>query len=213
MGDRQDSSSALASLLSAYAGQSAPRHRLIWALDARLADIVRTVSEPMIGQIRLAWWQEALTDASGVKGRGEPLVDAMRQAGAAPPPGLSALLDGWEGMIGEVDLDAYAAGRGGGLFQALAGDEQVPEWLLQAGAAWALWDLSGHTGDQRLADEAIARARGRLLDGVPRWPMAWRPMRMAYALARHDIMRGRHAPASLTPRLYLRIVWLGLAKG
>ncbi|WP_340264133.1 hypothetical protein [Sphingobium mellinum] len=178
-----------------------------------MADIVRRVSEPMVGQIRLAWWREALADPSGVKGRGEPLVDAMRQAEVAPPFGLAAWVDGWDALIGEPDLKAYASGRGGGLFQALAGDEDVPEWLLETGAVWALWDLSGHARDSALADQAIEEARRRLLDTRPRWPAAWRPMRMAYALARHDVMRGRRAPRSLTPRLYLRVLRLGLTTG
>lgn len=203
----------LASLLSAYAGRSASWHRLVWMLDARLADIVRKVSEPMIAQIRLAWWQEALADVTGVKGKGEPLVDAMREAGLAPPCGLSAWLDGWDALIGEPDLNAYSSGRGGGLFQALAAEPDAPDWLLQAGAVWALWDLSGHARNARLAEEAIEHAGRRLLDTNPPWPAAWRPMRMAYALAHQDVKRGRRAPQSLTPRLYLRVVRLGLLKG
>lgn len=213
MPDRSVGTPALSSLLSAYAGRSAPQHRLLWVLDARLADIVRTVSEPMIGQIRLTWWQEALADANGAKGSGEPLIDTMRQAGLAPPCGLSAWIDGWNALIGDPDLDGYASGRGGGLFQALAGEDDVPDWLLEAGAVWALWDLSGHARDTRLVEEAIKQARRRLLAETPQWPAAWRPMRMAYALARHDVMRGRQAPRSLTPRLYLRVVRLGLTNG
>ncbi len=201
-----DGPSALAALLSAYAGQDAARHRLIWTLDMRLAQIVKTTSEPMIGSMRLTWWSEALTDAAGGKGRGEPLIDALRAMDAAPPPGLTEWLDGWEALIGEVDLDAYASGRGGGLFRALAGGREIPDWLSEAGAVWALWDLSGHTGDAALAAEAVARAGGRLLSHRPRWPSAWRPMRIAYALARHDIMRGRCAPQRLTPQLYVRVL-------
>ena len=197
-------------LFSAYAGRDMPRHRLLWALDARLARLVATTTEPMIGQIRLAWWNEALTDNSGVKGRGEPLVDALRAAALAPPAGLDAWLDGWEAMIGTVDLDAYATGRGRGLFSALAGQDDIPNWLADAGAVWALWDMSGHVGDSHLAAEAVRRARQRLLASAPDWPAAWRPMRIAYALARHDIIRGRQAPAKLTPRLYLRLVRLAL---
>ena len=201
-----DDVSALAALLSAYAGQDAARHRLIWALDGRLAEVVQTTREPMIGSMRLTWWSEALTDAAGAKGRGEPLIDALRAIGAVPPPGLADWLDGWEALIGEVDLDAYASGRGGGLFRALAGRDDIPDWLSEAGAVWALWDLSGHTADGALAEEAIDRAQRRLLSDGPAWTAGWRPMRIAYALARHDIMRGRCAPRALTPRLYLRVL-------
>lgn len=210
MAEGEDGPSLLGALLSAYAGKDAVRHRLLWTLDARLARLVATTSEAMIGSIRLAWWSEALSDDSRVKGRGEPLIDAMRAADLAPPAGLAEWLDGWEAMTGEVDLDAYATGRGGGLFRSLAGVRDVPDWLVEAGAAWALWDLSGHTGDPVLAGEAIAAARRRLLPKAPTWPAAWRPMRMAYTLARHDIIRGEHAPERLTPRLYLRLMRVAL---
>lgn len=203
-----DDISALAALLSAYAGRDGARHRLIWALDARLARLVATTSEPMIGQMRLAWWDEALTDDSGVKGRGEPLIDALRVMEATPPPGLSRWLDGWEAMIGEADLHAYGEGRGGGLFHALAGE--LPDWLAQAGMVWALWDLSGQTDDGQVADRAVAMARAHLLTETPLWPAAWKPLRIAYHLARHDVEKGRRAPAGLTPMLYLRLMRVGL---
>lgn len=201
-----DDLSPLASLLSAYAGPDAPRHRLVWALDARFARLVATTREPMIGQMRLAWWNDALTDESGVKGQGEPLIDAMRELAAAPPYGLSQWLDGWESLIGEVDLPSYAEGRGGGLFRALVGAEDVPLWLAQAGAAWALWDLSGHISDRDMAARAIATAQDYISKERPIWPKAWRPLRIAYHLARHDIEKGRCAPAGLTPALYLRLM-------
>jgi len=200
----------LAALLCAYAGEAMPRHRLLWALDERFARLAATTSEPMIGQIRLAWWHEALNDEAGVKGRGEPLIDALRDLEAVPPAGLSTWLDGWEAMIGEVDLDAFADGRGGGFFHSLAGETDVPPWLIQAGAAWALWDLSGHVSDPALAAEAIGRAKEKLLPAAPSWPAAWRPMRIAYGLARHDILKRVAAPKRLTPQVYLRLLRVAL---
>src|SRR3546814_1488740 len=80
-----DDLATLPSLLSAYAGPDAPRHRLVWALDARFSRLVATTSEPVIGQTRMAWWNDALTDESGVRGRGEPLIDAMREIKGLPP--------------------------------------------------------------------------------------------------------------------------------
>jgi len=206
----QDSLSPLASLLSAYAGPDVARHRLIWALDARFARLVATTSEPMIGQMRFAWWNDALTDESGMTGQGEPLIDAMRKLGAGPPSGLSQWLDGWEALIGEIDLHVYAEGRGGGLFRALAGRDDIPTWLVQAGAAWALWDLSGHIDDRVIAGRAIEMAREHMLREKPAWPKEWRALRIAYHLARHDIKMDRCAPPGLTPALYLRLVRVAL---
>ncbi|PJG49348.1 hypothetical protein CAF53_14805 [Sphingobium sp. LB126] len=202
--------SPFALLLSAYAGRDISRHRFVWALDARFARLITTTSEPMIGQMRLAWWNDALTDQSGAKGQGEPLIDALRQMGAIPLHGLSQWLDGWEALIGEIDLHAYAEGRGGGLFQALAGESDIPAWLTQAGAAWALWDLSGHSGDPDMAERAIAMAQAYLMREEPVWRSEWRPLRIAYHLAREDIAKGRCAPTGLTPALYLRLMRVAL---
>lgn len=210
MVDTEDGPTALGALLSAYAGGNARRQRLLWTLDARLARLAAATSEPMIGRIKLAWWSEALTDPAAIKGRGEPLIEAMRAEGIAPPLGLAEWLDGWEAMMDDVDLDAFAIGRGGGLFRSLASVEAAPDWLIQAGAVWALWDLSGHSADRDLVAEAVARAGRRLLREEPRWPAEWRPMRIAYALARHDIIRGKPGPARLTPRLYGRLLRLAL---
>lgn len=206
---QQEAPSAIAALLSGYAGQRASRHRLIWALDQRLARLAATTTEPIIGRIKLAWWSEALTDETGIKGRGEPLVDAMRAASLLPLMGLSDLLDGWEALM-DGDLDGFATGRGAGLFSSLAEQDDVPPWFKEAGAVWALWDLSGHSANAGQAEEPIRKARVRVLDERPSWRKEWRPMRIAYELAKYDVVRGRSAPANLTPRLYLRLIRIAM---
>ena len=83
------------------AGADGARHRAIWAYDGRLAHIARSTREPTIGQMRLAWWNDVIDDASGTKGQGEPVIDAMRATGAAAAPGLVAMIDGWEILVVE----------------------------------------------------------------------------------------------------------------
>lgn len=191
-------------LLASYAGREAARHRLVWAYDARLADVVRTTREPMVGQMRLTWWHEVLSEDSGTKGRGDPLVDALRA-----DPGLSAMrdallamIDGWEMLLDPLPLDedvlrSFADGRGGGLFRAL--DHSADP---KAGALWALWDLSGHIGDATTAQRAVALAQSYL--PVP--SRGQKAVKLVTGLARHDIALGRTGPQVLTPRLYLRLL-------
>lgn len=210
-----DGLSPLATLLSAHAGADGARHRAIWAYDGRLAHIARSTREPTIGQMRLAWWNDVIDDASGTKGQGEPVIDAMRATGAAAAPGLVAMIDGWEILVVEPEIDvaglrSYAVGRGGGLFRALAGQADAPDWLVQAGQVWALWDLSGHVGDDRLADEALALAKQLVTDPPPAWPRAWKPLRIAYTLARQDVLAGRRAPAAMPRALALRLLRVAL---
>jgi phytoene synthase len=209
--------SPLVRLLSAYAGKDAARHRLLWALDARLADIIRTTSEPLIGQMRLTWWHEVLTDETMTKGSGDPLVDAWREAGPFPNESYLAMIDGWEELLGmetadETALRTYAEGRGGGLFMAQTGaPPETKPMLTAAGAAWALWDLSGHISDSATAFRAIAMAKHYLpaASSGP-WHRDWKASRIAFGLARQDIVKGRRAPASLTPGLYARLLRIAL---
>ncbi|MFZ2996750.1 hypothetical protein [Sphingobium sp.] len=212
----ETASSALSTILVAHAGGQADRHRAIWAYDARLARVARTTSERAIGQMRLAWWNDVIADAAGVKGQGEPVVDALRDSGGMAAPGLVSMIDGWEVLVVDPEIDAdglrdYAVGRGGGLFRALADSDDAPDWLMACGEVWALWDLSGHVGDAGLADAAVDMARTILprTDGA-RWPRAWKPLRLAFGLARHDVLAGVKAPAGLPRGHALRLLRLGL---
>ncbi|MDX3909992.1 MAG: hypothetical protein QHC67_09245 [Sphingobium sp.] len=205
MGLAKETLGPLNQLLIAYSG-SAQRtaHALLWAYDARLADIVRTTREPMVGRMRLAWWDEVLRDESGVKGRGDPLVDALREQPGimAARDDMLAMIDGWEVLLDPLPLDedalrSYASGRGGGLFRALEAGADP-----HAGALWALWDLSGHIGDETTAQRAVEVARSYL----PVRMRGGKAVRLATALARHDIARGERGPREMTPRLYARLL-------
>lgn len=216
MMDRTDDLAPLARLLSGHAGRFAERHRALWALDQRFAQIARTTSDAAIGQMRLAWWLGVVSDEAGVRGQGEPVVDWLRAIGALDSPGIPAMLDGWEVLVVEPEIDLtglrdYAAGRGGGLFQALADVADAPDWLIAAGKVWALWDLSAHSGDEALADAAIGLARDLLPQvGDPPWPRAWKSLRIAYLLARHDVERGQRAPVGLTRSMAWRLMRIAL---
>lgn len=206
----------LAILLSAHAGGQVDRHRALWAFDARLAKVARTTSEAMIGQMRLAWWNDVIDDGTGVKGQGEPVVDAMRACGAIDLPGLSAVIDGWEVLVVEPEIDLlglrdYAVGRGGGMFRALADVAEAPDWLIAAGQVWALWDLAGHVGDEALATAALELAQTLLPQAEDaQWTRDWKPLRIAFTLARQDVAEGRGAPTGISRSLAWRLLRIAL---
>ena len=61
-----------------YAPARATRPTLaLLALDARLAGIVRSASEPMLAQLRLAWWREQLEIDLTARPAGEPLLAVL----------------------------------------------------------------------------------------------------------------------------------------
>ena len=119
------------------------------ALDLELAAVVATTTEAMLGEIRLAWWREALNRLTapppaqptlaalgrhalplGVTGRAlEPLEDGF----------LSLLLE--ERLAGKT-LDDHLDRRGGTLFGACATALGVAQASAQAlGRVWALGQL------------------------------------------------------------------------
>lgn len=221
--DIADQIPPLQRLAVAYAPKELWRgQHLAWAFDARMSDIVRTTSEPMIGQMRLAWWREALRDGPAAGGGGEPLLDALRGhvLPGADAGDLIAVIDGWEELLealplGDSQLIAFAEHRGGGLFRLMgrpAGG--VAPWLAQAGMGWALWDLAGHMSDRDTAARAMALVP-EFLGDVPRrgWPGGLKPLRLLTGLARADAERGSMPPGRMTAGQYLRILRLALGRG
>ena len=65
--------------VSRIAFASTGRNRDPWlaalALDGRIGRMVLGASEPMLGQVRLAWWRDQLGKPIGDRPRGDPLLD------------------------------------------------------------------------------------------------------------------------------------------
>lgn len=120
------------------------------ALDLELAGVVATTTEAMLGEIRLAWWREALTRLDTAPPPAQPVLAAL--AASALPLGvrgqalepledayLSLLID--ERLAGRA-LDDHLDRRGGTLFGACATALGVAQPSAQAlGRVWALGQL------------------------------------------------------------------------
>lgn len=77
----------------------------LWALSARLTRLLGEAREPLIGQIKLAWWRDmmALVAADpGALPKGEPLL-ADLSATWGGTDGLDALVDAAEAMLLAAD--------------------------------------------------------------------------------------------------------------
>ena len=185
------------------------------ALDDGLARIVRTTREPIVGQMRLTWWYEALTALGTAPPPAEPVLAAI--AAQVLPRGvtgaaLAAMTDGWEVLLGPDPVDdaalrAHAAQRGGALFAAMACVLGAPGFaaLPEAGAGWALADLARHWSDAGQAEAARAMAVERLTVALrTRWPIALRPLGMLAHLARDDLRHPHESPGS--PRRLARML-------
>lgn len=171
----------------------------LFALDAALGALVAGGSQPMVTQIKIAWWRDALARLDSGPPPAEPMLE--RVAARLIPVGitgaeLGTLADGWEHLLSpeplvREDLDAFAILRGGRLFglaaRALGG---VPSPQVErAGEAWALADLARRSRNAEDRAAALDAARQRLGPDA-RWPAPLRPLGMLARLARRDAARG-----------------------
>lgn len=202
----------LVRLALAYAPAAArPAWADLFALDARLAGIVRSAREPMLAQLRLAWWRERFGSPPGEWPKGEPLLASLAGWGH-PAAGLGALVDGWEALLGEAPLDRaalseFAAGRAAAA-AALAGHVGAPADAAAAlGRRWALSDLALRTSHP---DEREAAA-GLLHDepAAPTARPALRPLAVIAGLGARAVARGAAEPLS-GPAALLVAMRLGL---
>jgi phytoene synthase len=165
-------------------------------LDRRLARIVGRTREPMLGQMRLAWWRDALGTLPSERPRGDAVLDAISRHWAGREAALVALVDGWEVLVtaerlGLDEIERFAAGRGT-FFAALAGEGgpvAMRDHLAGAGRCWALADAASGVSDpgERMAMVASGRA---IASGSARVPLRLRGLAVLSALARRALARG-----------------------
>lgn len=196
-------------LALAYAPASA---RLPWlallALDSKLAGIVRAAREPMLAQIRLAWWRERLEAPAEGWPKGQPVLRALA-SWEGRHGALVGLVDGWEALLGETAdgsvCDALANARGNAV-AALARvlGEEGPE-AARMGGCWAAADIAAHLSRPAMRETALVRAAAR--DWRPaRLPRSMRPLVVLHGLA----ARQRHgAPGVRTLLVGIRLGILG----
>lgn len=187
---------------------------VLFALDARLSELVAKANEPLLAQLRLAWWRDELGKPADERAKGDPVLDALGQWWTGEEPALAGLVDGWEQLVGDAPLpdsalEAFAEGRAAA-FAALArqtGEGAFAAQAHTAGRVWALADFATHTSDP---DERAAALRlaGRALD-APAFPRALRPLAILHGLARRSIARGG-APLIAGRRDILAALRLGM---
>lgn len=208
----------IALALSYASIESRPALAALLALDEALAQVLRTMREPAIGQMRLVWWRDRLVALDTAEPPAEPVLQAL--GAQVLPHGvrgneLAPLAEAWEAfaLADPLDLpaiEAFAEARGGRLFvlaaRALGAAEDRVE---AAGRGWALADLARHLrGDQLAvtAREAASRALG-VLHGKP-WPRRARALGALAHLARMDLALPPDAPVPHgAPRRVARLLW------
>lgn len=117
---------------------------LLLQIDNRFAEILRNAREPMIAQIKMAWWREAFASAAETRPKGEPLLQALNEAGdRIPLRALEALALAWEQLLGsekfsQEAIDLHAKLRAEAIFLTYAGWVGSVQDMRPIGRRWAL---------------------------------------------------------------------------
>jgi phytoene synthase len=182
-------------LASRFAADPAARKTMIavYALNYELARVGETVSQPMVGDIRLAWWLEGIEALfEGGEPRAHPVLQALAgpvRAGALSRDLLEALVEARHADLepapfpDEAALTAYIDGTAGAVM-ALAAQaldpRATPEMTRAAARAWgwagllratAFWTARGRSwrpndwADRQDA-EVAGYARDRVKEGL-----------------------------------------------
>ncbi|GAB5481549.1 MAG: hypothetical protein Pars92KO_13060 [Parasphingorhabdus sp.] len=207
-------------LVLAYAKKpDRERYALVFALDARFADVIRSTSEILIGQMRLTWWRDILTKAVTERPTGEPLVALINQAeqkGADLSP-LLHLLEGWEYLLEDFpwddrQFDQYAEKRGGGLFSfASGGSSPLSVKQRKAAQAWALWDFARHCSDEKMRGQAFNKCIQLYSSDDPvSFDRSGRPLSIFCKLTQSDVKKGSLTADLYRPAIASKIIWHGV---
>lgn len=167
-----------------------------FAFDRRLARIVAHAGEPLLAQMRLAWWRDNLSKPVSGRPAGDLVLDALSRQWPDWEDALQLMLDGWELLLGEGPLSdnaarQFAEGRTA-VFIAVAfaaGCERSVAAVEQAARRWAFADAAAHSAnrDERALLIALGKEDGL---GPGRLPGALRGLAVLDALASRALNRG-----------------------
>ena len=176
----------------------------LFALDSTLGQILRSTREPVIGQMRLTWWFEALNKLDTDDVPAEPVLQVLSAnvlSAGVTGARLGDMIDAWEVLIDGDALDSEAlethARRGVVLFGAAATllGLSTADPVAPAGRGWALADLARHVSDRSIAAQAAALAEAPLAAATQaRWSREGRALGALAHLARMDMSVPLDAP-------------------
>lgn len=142
--------------LTALFAPAADRAALLalYAFNTEISRVRASVSEPLIGQIRLQWWRDAIAEAAAGRPRRHPVVEGLRGvlARGATPADFEPLLAARERDLSDdppetlAALVEYADGSAGQLcrlaVRLLSGRDEAADAAeaaaKESGIAWAL---------------------------------------------------------------------------
>jgi phytoene synthase len=186
----------------------------LYAYDHELARALKAASTPLLAEIRLTWWREALDEIFGAGAVrrhpvAEALAEAVRRRGLPREP-LEAMIDGQIAAVETAQFDAAAAiawadaveGSLAGLAARVLDPAVSAHDAASAGRAWglALLHRSGKASDEVLRPLLALAIDGARIDAAG-LSVAALPAALPARLTRFDL--ARRPPGPLRRRLSL----------
>lgn len=179
----------------------------LFLLDRALRQAAMGGREPVLAQVRLAWWRDELTRLpDGTAHRPHPVLRHLARFWHCDPGPLVALADCWEelGTGTAFTAGAELVGRTRGEALAMLAPVDAHEACLAAARCWSLVELTT-IAPGLAARDAMLEAAGTI--ACVRLPSALRPLAVLEGLARRALKRGEPALVGdrLSPLVAMRL--------
>ncbi len=193
-------------------------YKALFLLDERLGRCVASARDPMLAQIRLAWWRDALLGLHERDQDRDPLLSTLKilsADGGFDVTSLAAMVDGWEYLLQELPLlddhlVRFAELRGGQLFSLLSGCDDPH--VRDAAQLWALVDVSRRLRCDVTVRRALVLASSRSTQGLAlRFDTRHRPLAILARFAERDCQGALTKAGS--PRRIIQAIGLILRRG
>jgi phytoene synthase len=173
-----------------------PRLTSFFAFDQRLARIIAQTTEPMLAQIRIAWWRDTLTLDPADRPQGDAVLDALGSHWSGSEDSLIELANGWEEMLAEPPISADVAKRFVAsriapilVLGALEEGSKAHRSVNAVAQLWAWADLVLNTTDPDERRAFLAQGL-QAAKKSQRLPGQWRGIAVLGALARRSLRKG-----------------------
>lgn len=172
-----------------------PKLASFFALDRRLGQIVANSNEPLLGQMRIAWWRDMLSASAEDRPSGDVVLDAVGASWGGEAQQLQSVADAWEVFLVAEELTAnvlaeFAHGRAMPLAQALGcAHEGAAKQVQDAGCLWALADTAAHVSDLAERELILEQANAKLEMNTSPGPIP-RSLAVLLALSQRSVRRG-----------------------
>ena len=171
------------------------KFRALLSFDQRMARIVAATTEPMLGQMRLAWWREQLAIAPAERPEGDLVLGSLGLHWAGSEDTLTAAINAHEVMVASetlsaADVERYVEGRSeqfGHIFPCRNDGELSA--ILTAAKIYICADASTRLSDPTEQQLFLEHGEARI-DAAARLPWLLRGLGVLQALAVRSLKNG-----------------------